>query len=301
MAITRATAKELSLVQNLQTLTVVYEEIAVMRINTTKNSVLITRNFVSKLSTVFYNIKLSYKNQLLALLEGKKKVDPLLIANSQKNGKEVHVLLSANNRMYGDIINQVFNTFYENTEKGNADVVILGNVGKALYKERAPGKPFTYFDVSDTKFEIEEVRPVMQFLLQYEKVYIYYGKFVSVLNQQADIADISGDKPFELQEHVAPEEKEQFLFEPNIPHILNVFEMQIFYALFKQTLHEIELARYASRIQAMEKTNENINIRIKHLIRKEKRIKNLEANKRQLQQLAHVKFFKQKRMQYAKG
>lgn len=301
MPVDRKISKEIQLVQNIKQLTVVYEEIAVMKINKTKNSVLHTRQFYTNLSGVFYNIKLSYNQQLLALLQGKKHMAENEREGAKKNTKEVHVLLSANNKLYGDILNHVFLMFYEKTSQKECDLVILGNVGKTMYEAVVNKKPYTFFPLSDSRLELNELKPILEHLSEYAKVYIYYGKFVSVLKQEPTVTDITGDQPAEQTTEVAPHDLEPYLFEPSIKHVHSVFELQIFYSLFKQTLSEISLARSASRIKAMEKTNENISLHLKKLNRREKLLQHMVQNKKQLQQLANVAYFRKRKSLYAKG
>lgn len=298
MPVDRKIIKEVDMIENLKQLTVVYEEIAVMRIYNTKNTVLHTREFFNRLENVYFNIKSSYNKKLLHMMNSKVNVMSLEMKSSKKNGKEVHALLSANNKLYGDIISLVFQEFLQKTAQISCDLVVLGEVGKTMYDGQQAKKPYTYFPISDSGFDPKQVKAITDFLKVYSRVYIYYGKFISVLRQDPAINDISGSQPF-AEEKKNPQEYEPYLFEPNLQHVHSAFEEQIFYALFTQTVHEIELARHASRIKAMEKTNENIEVRLNSLKHKQKVISAMTLNKRQLGQLASIKYFKKRRLEYA--
>src|SRR5579859_5398016 len=103
-------AEEINIAQSLQLLATAYEEISVMKMRIARDSVLHTRNFLSSLSDVFVNVKSSYTKKLAK--ENAEKKDPstvLQFVTHKTNGKEIFVLLSAANKLYGDI---VFKTFH---------------------------------------------------------------------------------------------------------------------------------------------------------------------------------------------
>jgi F0F1-type ATP synthase gamma subunit len=105
--------------------------------------------------------------------------------------------------------------------------------------------------------------------------------------QDLDEAKQEAEKTLKEKE----KKKEQpftFFFEPSLETILNFFEAQIFSSILNQTAHENELARYASRIKAMEEALTNIHGRIKILKAAERRLANLESNRKQLASLAGV-------------
>ena len=167
-----------------------------------------------------------------------------------------------------------------------------------MYDALSDKRAYTFFPISDTANDIMQIKPIVDFLSQYEKVFIHYGKFVSVMKQEATVVDISGNKPPVEYQQIEPE---PYLFEPDIKSVHSVFEKQIFYALFKQTVHEIELARNASRIQAMEKTNENILANLRKLKNREKVMRHLQQNKKQIQLAANLKYVKKRKELYANG
>lgn len=298
MPVDRKVYKEIDMIENFKQLAIVYEEIAVMRISNTKNTVLHTREFFNRLENVYFNIKSSYNKKLRTSFSRKKGNNLLEMETTKKNGKEVHVLLSANNKLYGDIISQVFQVFLNKTKILNCDLVILGEVGKTLYEGQESRKQFKYFPISDTGYDPKQIKTITDYLKNFSKVIVYYGKFESVLRQDPATNDISGNQPF-LEEKAIPEEYEPYLFEPNLKHVHGAFEEQIFCALFTQKIHEIELARHASRIKAMEKTSENINVRLNGLKHKQRILSSMTQNKRQLNQLAGIKYLKKIRQQYA--
>jgi F0F1-type ATP synthase gamma subunit len=55
------------------------------------------------------------------------------------------------------------------------------------------------------------------------------------------------------------------MFEPSVEKILMFFETQIFASLFDQAVHESQLAKFASRILAMDRAAQNIEVKLKRL------------------------------------
>src|SRR3990167_3327468 len=102
----------------------VYEEISIMRIQRIKTSVLKTRNFSDELSKVFFDVKSSYVNKLIEMRKKRVTKNTPLPTNLTKNNKEALVLLSANTKLYGDIVPRVFNLFLDQARKRKSDLVI---------------------------------------------------------------------------------------------------------------------------------------------------------------------------------
>lgn len=285
----RKIAEEITLVGDLRMLSEAFEEISVMKMQKVRSSVLRTRDFLTNLLDVFYDVKGSYKKQILELMKKKKKDTSNISSFSTlaKNGKEVIVLLSANTKLYGDIIPRVFNLFTEKVKSSNSDVVIVGKLGKDLFEQSDTKKAYKYFDVPDTVASFEDLKPLVLDILNYEKVTVFYGKFENVINQTPTSINISGEEPIDEE---APEEKRdfKFLFEPSLERILNFFETQMFTSFFKQTVDEFELARHASRIRAMEEALGNIDTKVKLLKSQQGRAKRLTANKKQIETISGI-------------
>ena len=77
-----------------------------------------------------------------------------------------------------------------------------------------------------------------------------------------------------------------FLFEPSIEYVVDFFENQIFSIILSQTVSEAQLARFGSRIQAMETAQNNMQKLIEKIARRQKAVKALEINKKQLELFA---------------
>jgi F0F1-type ATP synthase gamma subunit len=170
----------------------------------------------------------------------------------------------------------------------NVDLVVIGRAGKEMVENSNIGRPFEFFDIPDTDVDIEHIKRIMTKFIQYDKVYIYYGKFGNVVSQTPISSSITGEDIFET-EIVSPTPREdRFIFEPMLEKILNLFESEIMANLFAQTLLENQLARHASRVNAMEEALINIEEESKKLNQQRTRMKHLLLNKKQLETMSGV-------------
>lgn len=278
--------QEINITESLQILATAYEEISTMKMRAARDSVLNTRNFLSTLSDVFVNVKSSYKKKLQAENLQKKHTSSIQqFATNKTNGKEIFFLLSATNKLYGDINIKTFRLFRERLEKSqNVDIAIAGRTGKELFDTIFPQRKYTYFDLPDIIPSVEILKPLVSLILKYEHVIVFYGRFVNIINQEAIASSISGDAP--LEKEGKPTKEFGFIIEPSIEEVLDFFKTQILTSLFKQTVVEAELARLASRIKAMEQATVFINLKLTTLNVAQRRAKRNFENKKQLERVA---------------
>lgn len=282
MKIPRRLKDDIDVNQNLKMLTQAYQEHAIEQINFARYSVISSREFSQELEEIFFNVKTSYRTFLQALAKRDKRSDMFL----HKKDKEVIVLVTSNNKFYGDIIAKLWHAFYTRAKKtdfSKTDLVIVGKQGKNFIEQSDLPKEYRYMEIPDTKFDLETLKPLIGLILPYEKITVFYGKFNNIISQEPIEASLSGDFP---QEQQTTEQKKSFLFEPSIQHILSFFETQILSLLFDQTMHEARLARFASRIKAMEIAQTNLQAQLKKLMQRERKFKTIEANRKQLQMLS---------------
>ncbi len=283
--------EELEALNSLKDLAESYEEIAVVRMQKIKDSVLKTRTFLASLSDVYVDLKSSYGREVKELLEKMKKGDKNILPTLQKNGKNLLVYLSSNGRLYGSVTQKTYKLFItdvKDSDESNTDIVIIGRAGKEMYEASGVGKKFEYFEIPDTSVEIDHIKQLMQKFLQYEKVDVYYGKFGNVVKQTPIQTSISGEDIFETETPVEIPREDRFIFEPDLEKILHFFETQIMANLFSQTLLENQLARHASRVSAMEEALVHIEEETKKLHSEQVRIKHLMQNKKQLETISGV-------------
>ncbi len=291
MAQRKIILEELAALNSIKDLAESYEEIAVIRMQKIKDSVLKTRNYLTRLSDVFVDLKSSYAREVQDLMARIKKGDKTLLPTLQKSDKMLLVYLSSNGRLYGSVTQKTFKLFVEDLRRmkeDSVDVVVIGKAGKEMYEGSSSNRPFEYFEMPDTDFNIEHIRHLMKKFLQYDKVYIYYGKFGNVVQQSPISTSITGEDIFETETLQTVPREDRFIFEPTLEKIFHFFETQIMANLFAQTLLENQLARHASRVNAMEEALVHIEDESKKLNQQKTRIKHLLQNKKQLETVSGV-------------
>lgn len=292
MAQRKIIIEELEALNSLKELAESYEEIAVVRMQKIKESVLKTRDFLAHLSDVFVDLKSSYSREVKDLMARIKKGDKTLMRNLQKINKTLMVYLSSNGRLYGSVTQKTFKLLVadlKKTSENETDMVIIGNAGREMFEGSSVGKrPFEYFDLPDSDFKVDHVKKLMKKFLQYERVHVYYGKFGNVIRQAAIETSITGEDIFETETVSQVPRDDRFIFEPTLEKIFHFFETQIMANLFAQTILENQLARHASRVNAMEEALINIEEEGKRLNQQRTRLKHLLQNKKQLETMSGV-------------
>ncbi len=282
-------AENIEALNSLKELAESYEEIAVIRMQKIKDSVLKTRDFLTDLSDVFVDLKSSYDREVRELLAKQKKGDKSILPLLQKNGKTLMVYLSSNGRLYGSVTQKTYRLLMQDLRKPeaqNSDLMIIGNAGREMFEGSGFKKTYTYFDLPDIGVEMDHIKQLIQKFLQYDRVHVYYGKFDNVVNQTPIGTSITGENIFESEVLVPIAREDRFIFEPILEKIFYFFETQIIANLFSQTLLENQLARHASRVNAMEEALVHIEEESKKLNLAKSLIKHQLQNKKQLETMA---------------
>jgi ATP synthase F1 gamma subunit len=260
---------------SLKGLVEVYEEIAAGRMQRIRGAVLQSRQFLEGLLEVFKRVKAAYQKHNLTSASSR-----------PRNGKTVAVFVSANSGLYGDIVDRSFEKFSFFVKDANPDVVILGKLGVKMMADRLPGRLYNYYDFSDDGVDVESFEMIMRYLVQFERILVFYGQFKTILNQEPVVTSVSGDA-VQAQEGVVVDSKgrevvRQYIFEPSVEDIARVFEGQILASIFEQTLHESQLSKFASRMLALDKSVENIEQRLYRIRREGVRLSHKIQNRKQL-------------------
>lgn len=255
----------------------VYEEVAAGRMQKVRLAVLQARQFLEGLAEIFAEVKLSYVKEVGAVAAQSK---------LNNNGRTVAVFLSANSGLFGDIVERTFAEFLLFLAETRAEAVVVGKLGLRMLNERHPEILYNYFDISDDQVDLESLRLVMRYLLQFEKIMVFYGKFANILNQNPTVSSISGDSLPNVDLHGKP--RNLYLFEPSVAEILQVFESEILSSIFEQTMHESLLAKFASRLQHLDRSLQNIDQRLIRLKFEAKQLRHKMDNRKQLSRLAGI-------------
>lgn len=288
--------EEVDFVHTLKTIVQAYEEVSVIKMQRIRSSVLSAREFLSALSTVFGDVKTSYHGDIMNLYARRNKKDktkPEEKSALDKNGREAVVLLSSNAKLYGDIVRRVFQSFImyigaSNTGKLPRDIVIVGKVGREFFEQSSMKREYSYFEIPDFGVSIEDMKPFAYMLADYEKVTVFHGQFENVLNQEAIATNVSGEEENVEIGNAEGAPKVSYFFEPSLDKILHFFETQVFSLILKQTIHEGELSRVASRLQAMENALSNIQKDEERLTVEGRMLKRQIENKKRLETFSGI-------------
>lgn len=276
---------DLELTTTLKTITYVYQEVSAMRMRKIRGSVLDTRNFLDQVSNIFHDLQANYKKiiEKISLKEKKTK--------EKKQEKVVTILICTNSKLSGDISVRVFNEFKKFINQKDTDLIVVGKVGSELFREAQINKKYLYFDIPDTTITMEDLKPILFHLTPYEKVYVFFGQYQSLTDQKPALTNITAQ---ELMNAVNPQkiEERRYLFEPDIGNILNFFKVQVKSILLKQTVHESQLAWFASRIMAMERASEKVDEELKKLTLMARKTKLIDHEKKQIERFAGISLWK---------
>jgi ATP synthase F1 gamma subunit len=281
--------EEIEALDNIKNMAENYEEIAATRMQRIKNSVLQTRGYLTELSEVYVDLKSSYQREVKDLLIKRGKNDESLPPILQKNGKLLMVYMSSNGRLYGTVTKKTYNLFIEELktkEKDKTDLLLIGSAGKDMYENSNIDIPFEYIDIPDDNLSVEDIKKLMKKFLRYNRVAIYHGTFINVVKQRAISSSITGDEIFETDVPSFVPEENIYIYEPAFEKVFHFFETQIMSSLFRQTFSENQLARQASRVNAMEEALIHIEEETEKLNHEKIRIRHLLENKKQLERLS---------------
>jgi ATP synthase F1 gamma subunit len=279
----RALAEEIGRVSALQTLVRAYGEIAAIRMRKTRNSVLANRGFLDQLNGVFEDVRASYAQEVAALAKRAKR--PAQVTFLAHNGKTVSVFISANTGLYGEIVQSTLRLFIEEVKQNISEVTVVGRHGLSLFLAEEPNRPYSYFDLPDDRVESSDLEELIKHIVQYSEIHVFYGKFQSVITQRPEKLEVSAEISLTTPSRQKPR---HYLFEPSLEGVLRFFETEIFATNFEQVIRESQLAKFASRVLAMDRADQNTKEEIKRLFFDKNRLKHRAINKKLLNAISSV-------------
>ncbi len=262
----------------LKSLAMAYEDISIIKMQQTRNTILQARIYISRLKEILESIQ---KEDLLSNLD---------IHKASKKKELATVIITANTKFHGDIVRQVFDSFsHSNREVG--DVYLLGNLGKEFLYEYDKSIKYISVPVSDLDISMKELKPFLTELLNYKKIDVYYAIFKNLVLQEAhysDIANIDLLSEEEIEEIKKNHERSHFLFEPTVKDIHAFVNDNAVGLLLLQTVYETQLARFASRMKAMDALIQKIDDDTLKLNQLEHRITRRIENTKQQERLTGI-------------
>lgn len=166
------------------------------------------------------------------------------------NGRTALILISAEAGLSGDLDMRMIETMQSDYEPGTTDIVVLGSHGASQLSQR--GIPYIkFFQVPESDTYID-VSPVIEVVLPYERIIVYYEEYLSLGQQEVRSIDlISRMKTMskDAEEDVITDL--ETIFEPSLDDIADQMEITMMSLALSQTILQSGLAQAASRFNAM--------------------------------------------------
>lgn len=236
-----AIEKESVQISTVEDLTGVFESIASTQVAKVKNKVGLSKEFFRLLWSRYSSIRVDPKTHITNRnLEGEGK------------SKKVFVIISAEAGLSGDIDQRLIETMLQDYDSTTTDIVVLGTHGATQLTQR--GIHFSrYFQVPETDQYID-VSPVIDAIMPYSQVIVYYEEYISLGVQEIKIIDLISSMRG-MSEDVDMDEDimtvQDTIFEPSLDDIADQMEMTMMTLALSQTILESSLAQAASRFNAM--------------------------------------------------
>jgi F-type H+-transporting ATPase subunit gamma len=183
------------------------------------------------------------------------RVDPASrISNraNDKNGKKIFVVVSAEAGLSGDIDQRLIEAMLADYNSKDTDVIVLGTHGaNQLHDRNIPYIRFFKIPESDTYIDVS---PIVEAILGYSKITVYYEKYVSLGVQEIKKIDLQSSiqamgKDTEYTEDIITEK--DTIFEPSLDEIADLMEKGMMNLAMSQVILDSGLAQSASRFNAM--------------------------------------------------
>jgi F-type H+-transporting ATPase subunit gamma len=166
------------------------------------------------------------------------------------NGRKVLVLISAEAGLSGDLDMRMIETMQQAYDKGSTDIVVLGSHGASQLTQR--GIPYIkFFQVPETDSYID-VSPVIDVVMPYSKIIVYYEEYISLGSQEVrsiDLVTHVADMSDGIEEGTMTDR--DTIFEPSLDEIASEMEGMMMSLALSQTILQSGLAQAASRFNAM--------------------------------------------------
>ncbi len=183
-----------------------------------------------------------------------------LLSKYKKEGA-VSILISSNHKFSGAVESQLFLLYVSHTPEFTSKRIAVGRTGATFLRDSHYWAEFEAMEFASDLPTPEELNKLAQEARKYERIFVYYPKFKTVLSQQPNFVDLTGSiEP-------TPEKNLRsfyYIFEPEIEKMYEFFDNQIVSLLLQQAFLEADLARTAARLISMEQAQRNADSVIKN-------------------------------------
>lgn len=229
--------KEAASIETLRNLTNVFESLASTQVAKVKSKAELSKRFFQLLWQHYSAIRIDPKNRITSRADN-------------GNGRKVLVLISAEGGLSGDLDQRMIENMQADYSPKDTDIVVLGSHGASQLTQR--GIPYVrFFQVPETDRYID-VTPVIQAVIGYSSIAVYYEEYLSLGQQEVRKIDlISRIKNMSEGADEYTITDKDTIFEPSLDEIADQMETMMMSLALSQTILESGLAQAASRFNAM--------------------------------------------------
>jgi F-type H+-transporting ATPase subunit gamma len=233
-----AIEKEADQITTIQDLTGVFESLASTQVAKVKSKVELSKGFFELLWKRYSSIRIDPKTR---------------ITNrdlAEKDAKKVYVVISAEAGLSGDIDQRLVGTMQEDYDPKTTDIIVLGSHGASQLSQR--GISYVRFFKVPESDQYIDVAPVIDAVLPYSSIVVYYEEYVSLGVQNIRSIDLISSMR-SMSEGANEDSMTAFdtIFEPSLDDIADEMELTMMRLALSQTILESSLAQAASRFNAM--------------------------------------------------
>lgn len=231
--------KEAAEIGTVRDLTGVFESLASTQVAKIKGKVELSKQFFALIWQRYSSIRINPATRITQRDLGR------------ENAKEqVFIVISAEAGLSGDIDQRLIEVMSQKYDAKTTDIVVLGSHGATQLTQR--GIPYIrFFQVPESDRYID-VSPVIETVLGYSHIIVFYEEYVSLGVQNIQSIDLVSSMK-EMSEDVNEDTMtaEDTIFEPGLDEIADQMEMSMMTLALSQTILESSLAQAASRFNAM--------------------------------------------------
>lgn len=239
-----AVREEIQQIETIDMLAQTFKGISSHHISQIKNQVLQSKGFFADLWTIYTQLRHDPKDR-----SHRQPAYP---------DKTVHVIITAEGGLSGDIDKKVVDTMLEQYDADRQDIIVLGHHGVRQLAQ-AGVEIRKYYKIPDKDVTQIDTGPIIDDILEYGNAVVFYQTYVTLGVQEVKYIDL-----FEAVQDLGAETEayseritfENYIFEPDFEQVIGYMESIMMGVALSQVILESKLAQYASRFNAMSAAHE---------------------------------------------
>ena len=169
---------ELHTTKTLRTITGAYSDVSALRIVGLKKAFEQNSLFYEQISQLYHAVRIS---EHFRQIKDDRPLKP----------KTLHIALTSNQHFYGNINRSIMEEFFSETKNSYDDRLVIGITGKEYSQSNTKSSGYSFLVFESETPTIEEEQNVLQICDEYDRVFVYYPQFITMLTQVPDKKDIT--------------------------------------------------------------------------------------------------------------